>query len=205
MPLIKDIFARRDPEEHWRSRGWGPEWRFPAAGPGGQPISLRVRTPLDWTKVDVRKLPERAPTGSVAEAMRRLSATIGTAGVIALLGVEHTVAREGTPDLHLFATLTVALKDLDGPMPESLPEASVAPIELNTVGGRYAGVRVRRVSKAEIVAGQPPMAFLTVQYMVRTRYGVLASTFATPQQEIFDRLIPVFDKIAGAIWLEAGE
>ncbi len=46
------------------------------------------------------------------------------------------------------------------------------------------------------------MSFLTIQYMVRTDYGVLTSTFATPQGEVFDRLIPVLDKIAGACWLD---
>ncbi len=204
MPLTKDIWNMRDPERYWRSRGWGSEWRFPALGPAEEPLKLTVRAPADWTLVDVRELPEAdvAPSGSVAQAMARLSQVVATAGVIALLGVERTVAREDKPDLHLFATLTIALKDLPGPMPESLPDAQVEPIELEHPKQAYRGIRVRRVQTAEIVPGQPPMPFLTIQYMVRTDHGVLTSTFATPQGEIFDRLIPALDKIAGACWLD---
>ena len=202
MPVIKNILRGRDPESIWRSEGWSSEWRFPAVGSGGEELLFKIRTPLEWTKADVRSLPETSPAESVAEAMRRLSAAVGTAGVVALLGVEHTVAREDEPDVHLFATLTVALKDLAGPMPDSVPDAEVSPVDLNTPGGHYRGVRVRGLAEAELVPGRSAMPYLTVQYMVRTDYGVLASTFATPQVGTFEGLMPVFDKIATACWLE---
>jgi hypothetical protein len=200
--MIKNILKGRDPESIWRSEGWGSEWTFPAVGAQGEQLDFKIRTPLEWAKADVRALPETSPPESVAQAMRRLSSAVGTAGVVALLGVEHTVARQDEPDLHLFATLTVALKDLPGAMPESLPDAQVGPIELNTPGGLYRGVRIRRLAQAELVPDRPAMPYLTVQYMVRTDYGVLASTFATPQVGTFDGLMAVFDKIATACWLD---
>ena len=166
---------------------------------------LRVRTPLPWRRIDAREVSDPVLTGSVAQAMQRLSSTAGAAGVLAVLGMEHTLALGGAPHLRLFATLTVALKDLPGPMPELRPGDGVTPIELNTAGGRYAGVRVRRVSESAIVPGAAPVSFLTIQYLVRTRYGVLASTFATPQPEIFDRLIPALHQIAAGVWLESQE
>jgi hypothetical protein len=203
MPLIKDLRIARDPERYWRSRGWGPEWRFPVARPGDEPLALSLRVPIDWKAVDVLEMPAEvaATPGSLSQAMARLAREVDASGVIAVLGIARTVAREGKPDAHLFATITFALTDVAGPAPDSIPGAEVEPIELNHPGAPYRGVRVRRVRDA-VEPGKAPMSFLTVQYLVQTGYGWLATTFATPQRDVFERLGPLLDKIAGATWLD---
>jgi hypothetical protein len=199
MSLIKSLQKARDPEAHWRSQGWGPEWRFPAEGTGGEPLTFSIRSPLDWKLVDVRKLPVdgSAPEGSIAQAMVRLREVCDAAGMIAVLGIEHTVQREDKPDGHLFATISVALADVADPTLDSVPGGDVEPFEYRWDERPYRGVRARTVRTAELVPGHPPMAFISVQYLLRCDYGVLATTFATPQRE-FERLTPLFDKIARA-------
>jgi hypothetical protein len=88
------------------------------------------------------------------------------------------------------------------PTPQSLPGADVEPVP-HGPDFRYPGVRVRRLESAEIVPGQPPTEFLSVQYLLDTEYGVLAVTFATPQVEIFDEEGKMlFMRIASASKLE---
>jgi hypothetical protein len=203
MSLIKSLQHARDPEGYWRSQGWGPEWRFPAQGTGGEALAFSIRSPLDWKLVDVRKLPVdgSAPDGSVAQAMIRLREACDAAGMIAVLGIEHTVKRENKPDAHLFATISVALADVADPTTQSVPGEDVEPFEYSWDKRSYQGVRARTVRTAELVPDRPPIPFISVQYLLRCDYGVLATTFATPQRE-FDRLTPLFDKIARACRLE---
>ena len=203
MSLIKSLKYANDPEGYWRSEGWGPEWRFPAQGLRGETLACSIRAPLDWKMVDVGKLPaaDAASPGSVGQAMVKLREACDATGMIAVLGIEHAVKREDKPDGHLFATISVALADVADPTTESVEGDDVQPFEYKWEKRPYRGVRVRRVQTAELVPGRPPMPFITVQYLMRCDYGVLATTFATPQRE-FDRLIALFDKIARGCWLD---
>lgn len=203
MSLIKDLRIARDPERYWRSKGWGPEWRFPVEQSGGERLMLSLRVPVDWQAIDVLKMPAEAATaeGSMTQAMAALARETDAAGVIAVVGIGRAVALEGKPDAHLFATITVALADLPGPAPDSIPGAEVEPIELDHGRGVYRGVRVRRTRNAA-APGLAPMKFLTVQYLVDTGHGWLSTTFATPQHDVFEKLGLLFDKIAGACWLD---
>jgi len=201
MSLIKDLRIARDPERYWRSRGWGPEWRFPVPRPAGEALALSIRIPVEWEAIDVLKMAPDVAQTPLPQAMATLAREVDAAGVITVLGIARPVAREGKPDAHLFAILTCALTDVAGPAPDSIPGAEVEPIELNHPNAPYRGVRVRRVRSAN-VSGKPPMSFLTVQYLVQTGHGWLATTFATPQRDVFERLGPLLDKIAGATWLD---
>jgi hypothetical protein len=200
--VIKNLWSTRDPESYWRSRGWGSEWRFPAMGPRGETLAFSIRAPLDWSLVDVRKLPDAdvSPPGSVAQAMVKLRDMYDAAGMIAVLGMEHTIKREHMPDAHLFATISVALADNPDPRADALLGADVQPFEYSANQRPYRGMRARGITTAEVVPGRRAKPVITVQYLMRCDYGVLAIMFATPQRE-FDRLMPLFDKIASASWL----
>jgi hypothetical protein len=205
VSLIKSLQQARDPEARWRAHGWGPERRFPAEGPDGRKLAFSIRAPLDWRLVDVRRLADEGPppAGSVAETMLNLREALDAAGVIAVLGIEHTVMREDKADAHLFATISVALADVPDPTPESVPGADPEPLEYSWDKRPYRGVRTRGTRTAELVPGRPAVSFLTVQYLIRCDYGVLATTFATPQRE-FERLTPLFDKITRSCHFERG-
>lgn len=204
MSLIKNLKIARDPEGYWRSHGWGPEWRFPVTGPRGEPLAVSARMPGEWKATDVLKMaPEAAASsGSVAQAMALLAREVDAAGVIGVLGIGRAVKREGKPDAHLFAVIAFALADVAGPPPESIPGAEVEPVEFEHPNGPYRGIRVRRTKQVGAASDQLGKSVLTVQYLLRTDYGVLATTFATPQQDAFEKLTPVLDKIAGACWLD---
>jgi hypothetical protein len=132
-----------------------------------------------------------ATTGPLAAAVGPLARGIEAAGVIAIMGIAHPLPRKGAVDAHAFATVTVALADVAGAFPESVPGAQVAPVEFGHPQGSYRGVRIRRVSGT-----------LTVQYLVRTEHGVLAITFTTPQVDVFERLGEFFDKVAATCSLD---
>jgi hypothetical protein len=132
-----------------------------------------------------RPVGDAATTGPLAAAVAPLARGIDAAGVIAIIGIAHPVPRKGAADAHVFATVTVALADVAGAFPESVPGAEVAPVEFGHPAGNYRGVRIRRVRST-----------LTVQYLVRTEHGVLAITFSTPQVDVFERLGDLFDKVA---------
>jgi hypothetical protein len=200
MHLARRLQLARDPEGFWRSQGWGPEWRFRTARRGGRRLDFSIRVPVDWNAFDVMKMPAEAATrpGGLAQAVQALAQGVDAAGVIAIMGIGHDLPREGEPDAHLFVLLSVALRVVPGPFPDSIPGARVDPILFEHEGGNYPGVRVRRVHHAEALSGEPPMSLLTVQYLVQTDYGVLASTFVTPQVAVFETLMPLLDKVAGA-------
>jgi hypothetical protein len=203
VSLIKDIKIALDPEREWRRRGWGEEHRYPVTGSDGQALVLTFRVPVEWDTIDVMKLraDAAAPDGSLARALVMLSREVETTGAIAVVGIARTVPREGKPDASLFAVLTFAVSDLPGPAPAEIPGAEVEPIELNHPGLPYKGVRIRRIRDATVPSGQQ-IPVLTVQYLVDTGHGWLATTFATPQPEVFERLVPLLDKIASACWLD---
>jgi hypothetical protein len=204
MSLIKSLKVARDPEAYWRSQGWGPKQTFLVERSDADPLMLTLRVPADWTTYDVLKMPAdvAATPGSMAQALANLGRVVDRSGVITVLGIARAVEREGMPDTHLFATITVALADLAGPAPESIPGAEVEPVEFDDPRGSYRGVRVRRAQSRAVVADQPPMSFLTVQYLLQTDFGWLAITFATPQHDVFAKLGLLFDKISAAVRLE---
>jgi hypothetical protein len=177
---------------------------FPATGSRGEPLVLSTRAPADWRVFDVMKMPADAAArnGSLAHVVAALARGIDAAGVIAILALGRDLPREGQPDAQLFATLTVSLADVAGPFPRSVPGAEVEPIEFKHPHERYRGVRIHRVRNAAVLPDQPPVPVLSVQYMVQTRHGLLISTFMTPQVDVFIRLLPVFDAIAGACRLD---
>ncbi|HEY5316980.1 MAG TPA: hypothetical protein VIJ20_03310 [Solirubrobacteraceae bacterium] len=193
-----------DPEAHWRSHGWGPKWKFPATRSDGARLVLSLRVPLDWKATDVMKMPAEAATksGSLAEVVATLARGIDAAGVIAIMAIGYDFPREGKPNSELYVMLNVALKDVPGPLPESILGADVEPVEFKHPGGDYRGVRIRRVSDGAALPDQPPQPILTVQYMLRTEHGVLATTFMTPQVGVFEKLVPLLDKIADGCSLE---
>lgn len=197
MSLIKSLKHAVDPEAPWREGGWAPEWRFPAEGARRESLVFSIRRPLDWNCADLRDLADgSAPDGSVAQAMVKLREVCDAAGTIAVLGIEHPVKRENKPDAHLFATISVALAGGPNPTLESVPGPDVEPFEYTLDKRPYRGVRAREVRTAELIPGCPPIPLIAVRYLVRCDYGVLATTFATPQRE-FERLTLLFDKIAG--------
>ena len=208
LKIVQSLKIARDPEAYWRSQGWGPKLTFLIdERSDGEPLALTLRVPVDWTTCDVLKMPAdvAATPGSMAQALANLGRVVDRSGVITVLGIARGVEREGQPDTHLFATITVALADVPGPAPESIPDAEVEPVEFEDPRGGYRGVRVRRVQSRAVVPDQPPMSFLTVQYLLETDQGWLAITFATPQHEVFARLGSLFDKIAAACRLEGGD
>ncbi|HWF73830.1 MAG TPA: hypothetical protein VG186_10830 [Solirubrobacteraceae bacterium] len=206
MSLIKNLKIARDPEAYWRRQGWGPKLTFLIERPGAERLALTLRIPLDWQAFDALDMPADAepPPGSMAQAVAALARVAGAAGVITVLGITRTVAREGNPDAQLFATVSVALADVPGEAPESSPAAEVGAVEFEHPDGDYRGTRIREVRRAEIVPGNEPASFLSVQYLLETEYGWLAVTFATPQVEVFEKLGLLFDKIAGGCRIEPG-
>ncbi|MDQ6775291.1 MAG: hypothetical protein M3071_03505 [Actinomycetota bacterium] len=192
-----------DPEAYWRSSGWGPEWRFPATRLDGEPLELSLRVPLAWEAFDVMKRPVGAATmtGPLARAVAPLAQGIEAAGVIAIIGIDHALPLEGADDAHLFVTLTVALADVTGAIPEYFPGAQVEPVEFGHPDGSYRGLRIRRIKEAAVTPDGHPVPLLAVQYMVRTEHGVLAIAFATPQVEVFEALDELLVKIAGTCTL----
>jgi hypothetical protein len=198
MSLIKDIRLARDSERRLRSQGWGPEWRYPVERSGGDSLVLSFRVPVDWKAIDVLKMPsEAAASGSLAQAMALLAREVDATGVIGVVGIGRVVEREGQPDLNLFATISFAFAEVAGPLPESSADTEVEAIEFEHQEWSYRGVRVRRTHPVKAAPDQLGASFLTIQYLVRTDYGALAITFATPQAA-FGQLIPLLDKIAGA-------
>jgi hypothetical protein len=206
MSLIKSLKIARDPEAYWRSQGWGPKLTFLVPRSDGERLVLSLRVPADWEAVDVLNMPREvaATPGSMAQALANLGRVVDQSGVVTVLGIARAVEREGQPDAHLFATITLAVADVPGESPDSIPGAEVEPIEFKDPRGDYRGVRVRQVLSREVVPDQPPMSFLTVQHLIQTEHGWLAITFATPQHEVFAKLGRLFDKIAASCRLDAG-
>jgi hypothetical protein len=113
------------------------------------------------------------------------------------------VELEGRPDFYLLLTMTVALSQLPGPAPESIPDAEVKPVEFKDEAGDYRGKRIQQIRSRDVLPGQPAVSFLTVQFMLETEHGWLVVTFATPQANFFARAESMFDKIAETCRLEA--
>jgi hypothetical protein len=199
MNPSNDIDVTGDREAYWRSQGWGPEWSFDTTRTDGRPLVFSIRVPVAWNACDVMKLPvDRAEDRhSLPHMLAALARGIDAAGVIAIMGIGHDLIMEGEPPAGLFAVLTVALRQVPGPFPDSIPGARVDSVEFGHAGGNYPGVRIVRLHEGE-GEGEGEGSLLTVQYLVQTDHGVLASTFATPQAGLFERLLPLLDKIAGS-------
>ena len=204
MSLIKNLKIARDPEAYWRSQGWGPKLTFLVTS-ADEPLVLTLRVPVDWESIDVLNMPAdvAATPGSMAQALANLGRLVEATSVITILGIVRAIEREGQADTHLFATVTIALTDVPGPAPESIPGAEVEPVEFKHPHGDYQGVRVRQVQIRAVVPDQPAMSFLTVRYLIETDHGRLAIAFATPQHDVFAKLAGLFDRIAGGVRLEA--
>jgi len=202
--LFKSSDTVEDREAIWRSHGWGPPWKFPATRAGGTPLVLSLRVPVAWKAMDVMKMPaEVASTnGSLAQAVATLAHGIEAAGVVAIMGIGHELPREGKPDAQLFVLLSIALKDAHGPLPDAIPGADLEPVEFKHEAGNYRGVRIRRVTDAAVLPEHPPQPVLSTQYLLKTRHGVLACTFTTPQVVVFEKLSPLLDKIAAGCHLD---
>jgi hypothetical protein len=203
VSLIKAFKHVRDPEAIWRENGWGPKLTFLAARPDGEPLVLTLRVPLEWETCDVLHMPAEvaAEPGSLAHALASLGKEVDSPDPITVLGMARPVQREGKPDVHLIATVTIAVADVSGPAPESVPGGEVEPVEFRNSERDYRGVRIREVKSRELVPGQP-LSFLTVQYMLECEHGWLVITFATPQADVFTKLGGLLDKIVEGVRLD---
>jgi hypothetical protein len=205
LSLIKALKHRRDPEAIWREGGWGPTRAFPTSGFDGEPLMLTLRLPLGWDAADLLKVPPEMAAdvkpGSLAEAITSTASVAGTSGAIAVLGMTRPIEREGKPDARALLSMTVALSDLPGPAPESIPDAEVKPVEFKDEDRDYRGVRIQQIRSREVLPGVLP--FLTVQFMLETEHGWLVITFATPQANFFTRTETLFDKIAETCLLKS--
>jgi hypothetical protein len=206
MSLIKAL--KPDPEAKWRKGGWRPRLAFRTSGFGGEPLTLTLRLPLEWMTCDFLALPAEVTAvkpkpGSLAEAMMSIATVADRSGAITVQGMVRPVELEGRPDFYLLLTMTVALAQLPGPAPQSIPDAEVRPVEFKDEGGAYRGTRIRQIRSREFLPGQPAVSFLTVQFMLETGHGWLVITFATPQADLFTQTESMFDKIAEMCRLEA--
>lgn len=158
-------------------------------------IGFAIALPPDWEAIDLLASDTGAFDATVAEAIE-VARRGGEHAQLLMLAALVAMTPEGQP---LSAGLAVTFADRQAPVsdaelaPESFPDdADVTAVKL-PVG---AGLRVRHVAPAEVLAGREPLPMLRVQYLLHTSRGLLTLTFTTAQAPQADVWNGMFDAMA---------
>ncbi len=182
------FLGRRRAERIYREGGWGPLLSFPVVRPDASKLVFQVRMPLGIELVDLAQIAAEAPGAppAVAQGTRALE-RVRSGGHVILIGALRPSQPE---DRHeVVATMTVAIAAVSR---SALPKASE---EHDAEGNLTASTEVvelsddatlvKRVSRESLGEGTEPVPMLVMQYLVRTRYGVLAMAFSTTHEGMF--------------------
>jgi hypothetical protein len=178
--------ARRKAEKAYRDGGWGPLLTFPVKRPGGEPLVFQMRLPVGHQLIDVPTMARSAVgapagLGAQADALERASQAAGAIVVGALCPVSEGV---GEPDV--LATITVALSDVAGPPSVEEGAAYESPRSHREVTKLSDQVtRIKRLSAEPVAGSDEPLAMLTVQYLIETRYGAVVMAFSSTREDMF--------------------
>jgi hypothetical protein len=177
--------ARRKAEKTFREGGWGPLLTFPVQRPEGKPLVFQMRLPIDHQLVDVPSI-ARGAVGAPAvladqtSALERASEAAGVIVVGALCPVSEGA---GAPDV--LATITVALSDVAGPPTLDTSSGYESPTSHREVTKLADKVtRIKRLSAEPVAGRDEPVAMLTLQYLIETRYGAIVMAFSTTRQDM---------------------
>lgn len=168
----------------------------------GPDVGFAIDLPERWTYVDLLDPDVADGAGPELGSVLAAARTGGRAARILMLRslIAHTP--EGEP---LTAGLTVALADPDTPVAsEPLGDLAgsgehLSPVKLPAGGG----VRLSRIVLTPPIGGAGKLRMLSVQYLLRTRQGLLTIGFTTRQAshpEAWERL---FDAMAATAKLQS--
>jgi hypothetical protein len=177
--------ARRKAEKTFREGGWGPLLTFPVPGSEGKPLVFQMRLPIDHELVDVPSL-ARATTGApavLADQAAALERASNAAGVVVVGALCPTSNDDGEPDV--LATITVALSDVAGPPTVEEGSGYESPRSHREVTKLSDKVtRIKQLSAEPVAGRDEPVAMLTLQYLIETRYGAIVMAFSTTRQDM---------------------
>ncbi len=179
--------ARRKAEKAYREGGWGALLTFPVKRPEGKPLVFQMRLPVGHQLVDVPSMARSAvgaPAGLAArtDALERASEAAGVIVVGALCPVS-----EGAGEPDVLATITVALSDAVAGPPTvdevSGYESPRSHREVTKLSDKV--TRIKRLTAEPVEGSDEPMAMLTMQYLIETRYGAVVMAFSTTRRDMF--------------------
>ena len=179
--------TRRKAEKAYREGGWGPLLTFPVKRPGGEPLVFQMRLPVGHQLLDVPTMARSAVGAPAALAAETdaLELASEAAGVIVIGALCPVSEGAGEPDV--LATITVALSDaVAGPPTVEEGSAYESPRSHREVTKLSDKVtRIKRLSAEAVQGSDEPMAMLTMQYLIETRYGAVVMAFSTTRQDMF--------------------
>jgi hypothetical protein len=179
--------ARRKAEKAYREGGWGPLLTFPVKRREGKPLVFQMRLPVGHQLVDLPSMARSAVGAPAALAAQTdaLELASEAAGVIVVGALCPVSEGAGEPDV--LATITVALSDaVAGPPTVEEGSAYESPHSHREVTKLSDKVtRIKRLSAEPVAGSDEPMAMLTMQYMIETRYGAVVMAFSTTRQDMF--------------------
>ena len=178
--------TRRKAEKAYREGGWGPLLTFPVKRPGGEPLVFQMRLPVGHQLLDVPTMARSAVGAPAALAAETdaLELASEAAGVIVIGALCPVSEGAGEPDV--LATIAVVLSDVAGPPSVEEGSGYESPHSHREVTKLSDKVtRIKRLSAEAVQGSDEPMAMLTMQYLIETRYGALAMAFSTTRQDMF--------------------
>jgi hypothetical protein len=182
---MSNFLRRRKAERIYRDGGWGPLLTWPIARPEGKPLVFQLRLPTGVELVDVQKLAHDAPgapefVSTGAAALKRAEQPGGVIMTGALCGVKETGERD------VMATLTAALSALKGPLgvKEGIDVDGNTRTHTKVTQVSDKVTQVKRLSAETVPGRSEPIPSMLVEYLIETRYGMLAMAFSTRHQEM---------------------
>ena len=178
--------TRRKAEKAYREGGWGPLLTFPVKRPGGEPLVFQMRLPVGHQLLDVPTMARSAVGAPAALAAETdaLELASEAAGVIVIGALCPVSEGAGEPDV--LATITVVLSDVAGPPSVEEGSGYESPRSHREVTKLSDKVtRIKRLSAEPVEGSDEPMAMLTMQYLIETRYGAVVMAFSTTRQDMF--------------------
>ena len=174
-------FWNRKADRVYADGGWGPLQSWPVPREGRDPLVFQMRMPVTMELLDIGTLAANSPGAppSVEQGALEIAQVAPVGGVI-LTGV----LRETKPDTppEILGTMTVAFSDLAGqPDVDDLlgPDADddVRPPKVEKLSDD--ATRISRLQRVLPPGADALWPLLTIQYLIRSRYGAVAYAYAT--------------------------
>jgi hypothetical protein len=189
MSLTTYVLKRRA-ERAYNDGGWGPQLSFPVSRANGGRLVFQTRIPEAMELIDVPKLAgaARGAPAAVGRAAVALDRARETAGLI-VCGALCKANLEPGEQREVFATLTVAFAEIDGPPRVDdfavRDGASTVRSEREVTKLSDRATEIKRLSLEALTDDDEPVPMLTIQYLLQTRYGAMVIGFSTVHQEMF--------------------
>jgi hypothetical protein len=189
MSLTTYVLKRRA-ERVYTDGGWGPQLSFTVPRATGKPLVFQMRIPDAMQLIDVARLAgaARGAPAAIGRATAALEQAKDAAGLIVCAAV-CKANLEPAEQREVFATITVALAEIDGPPRVDdfavRDSASTVRSEREVTKLSDRATEITRLSLEALTADDQPVPMKTVQYLLQTRYGALVMAFSTVHQEMF--------------------